>query len=172
MTHPFLALCAVVLTATLLGAAQPRAVAAQRPPTRAGTNAAGSAEARREVLRLTATWAHAVSRSDTAAVRRLLATDYMGTEADGTFHGVAEELRSVIPPGGGPPWALALADTTARVYGDAAVVTGRMTVTGASRAVYRFTFTAVRQPRTRTGWRFVAAHWTTVADTSGAPAPR
>ena len=152
------------LAAALPSAPLPGNLAAQPPTARA----AGDADARRDVLRLTATWAQAVSRSDTAAIRGLLAADFTGTEADGTFHGVAEELRSAIPPGGQRPWTIALADTAARVYGDAAVVTGRMSVTGTSRAVYRFTFTAARRPRTSAGWQFVAAQWTSVPDTAAA----
>jgi ketosteroid isomerase-like protein len=111
------------------------------------------------VLRVQREWMEAVRDKDVAALDRILADDYTYTDARGRVSNKADNLQQARA-GGGRMNAFHTSDAKARVYGDLAIVTGRLRVEGvASGRTYdsevRFTDILARIDGR---WRAVAAH--------------
>jgi ketosteroid isomerase-like protein len=113
-----------------------------------------SGNAEQTVLQTTNDWLAAEERHDRAALERIIADDFVGTGPTGT----TVTKRMIVPAestrrAGG--MRMKTQDVQARVYGDAAVVTGRGLPTGPEGGEVRFTLVFVkRQER----WQMVAAH--------------
>lgn len=102
---------------------------------------------------------------DTAPFDRILADDYMGTDEEGNVITKAEQLAK-IGAGAYLSTTAVVDDMKVRVYGDAAVVTGRSTHKGqykgkAFSQQYRWTDTWVKDNLGR--WRCVAFHDSNIA---------
>ena len=112
-----------------------------------------------ELIRLEKQWVDAVIKLDLAFLDRIWADDYVWTASDGNIWSKAHTLES-LKSGEDRVLSVRTDDVKVRVYGDAAVVTGRSTfnetfkgkdVSGSE----RFTDTWVR----RSGrWQCVAMH--------------
>jgi uncharacterized protein (TIGR02246 family) len=90
----------------------------------------GPASAEREIRRLLDELATAHLRSDGAALDRLRAADYVFTTADGRL---LDKAQAAVAPGDYALTAYTHEDVRVRVYGDAAVATGALTVAGTFR---------------------------------------
>jgi ketosteroid isomerase-like protein len=101
---------------------------------------------------------------DIAPFDRILADDYMGTDEEGNVVTKAQELAN-IKSGAYLSTSAVKDDIKVRVYGDAAVVTGRSTYKGQYKgkefsSQYRWTHTWVK----RAGrWQCVAGHSSEIA---------
>jgi ketosteroid isomerase-like protein len=116
----------------------------------------GSAE--QELMKLENEWAKSVVKLDLAFMDRILADDYTWTDPAGNVHTKAEEIAS-MKSGQGVVTSSVNDEFKVRVYGDAAVVTGRTTQKGMveSKEVsgqFRWTDT----------WVKLAGRWQCVAD--------
>ena len=80
-----------------------------------------------DLINLENEWAKSVVKLDLAFMDRILADDYTWTDAAGNVHTKAEEIAS-IKSGQGVVTSSVNDEFKVRVYGDAAVVTGRTTV--------------------------------------------
>jgi ketosteroid isomerase-like protein len=102
----------------------------------------------------------AVRDKDAAALERILADDYTYTDSRGGVSNKADSLRQART-GSGRMKAFHTSDAKARVYGDTAVITGRVRVEGVAGggkpydAEVRFTDILARIDGQ---WRAVAAH--------------
>ena len=108
-----------------------------------------------EILKLQGDWLSAEARGDPAALDRLFADDFIGT----AFGGNVVNKDDVIPRegGGNRLWAKStLKDPTVRVFGNTAVVMGRVVVEDPQQPG-EFRFTMVYMKRAA-GWQVVAAH--------------
>ena len=85
---------------------------------------AGSVE--QELMNLENEWAKSVVKLDLAFMDRILADDYTWTDPAGNVHTKTEEIAS-IKSGEGVVTSSVNDEMKVRVYGDAAVVTGRWT---------------------------------------------
>jgi len=147
-----IAVCVVVLVLAV-------AVIAQTPaqPT------SGSVE--QELIKLEQDWANALVKSDLAFLDRILAEDWTATDQDGTFYSRAQYL-AYLKSGEEVASSTVFDDIKVRVYGDAAVVTGRSTFKGTLKGKDisgqdRYTDTFVK----RAGrWQCVASHWSRIAE--------
>jgi ketosteroid isomerase-like protein/quercetin dioxygenase-like cupin family protein len=92
--------------------------------------------AEEEIHRLLDELVEAHLRSDAAALDRLRADDYVLTTADGRF---LDKAQTVLVPDDWALTAYAHEDVRVRVYGDAAVATGVLTVAGTYRGQARDT---------------------------------
>jgi ketosteroid isomerase-like protein len=111
------------------------------------------------VLRVQREWMEAVRDKDVAALDRILADDYTYTDSRGRVSNKADNLRQARAVGGRMK-AFHTSDAKARVYGDLAIVTGRMRIEGVASgqpydAEVRFTDILARIDGR---WRAVAAH--------------
>jgi ketosteroid isomerase-like protein len=117
-----------------------------------------------ELIKLENAWADAVVKKDLAFLEGIWADDYAWTASDGNVWSKAQTLAS-LKSGEDAVLSLRTDDVKVRVYGDAAVATGRSTfnetfkgkdVSGSE----RFTDTWVR----RSGrWQCVAMHCSRIA---------
>jgi hypothetical protein len=128
-----------------------------------GTSAVAQQEsAEQEILRLERELAAAGQRNDPVSARRLFGEDLTGVTSRGTQFNKARGLGIIEGSG---ITAFALDDLRARVYGDAAVATGRVTFSGAIEGVQYpdrqvlFTDTWIRKDGR---WQLVAIHLTSV----------
>ena len=141
-----------VLTAAAFVLASAGAAAGQA----AGGGAAQGSEAEQAVLSVTREWVEAEGRRDRAALERIVGADFEGTGPGGD-----RVARSDVIPaegtggGGGGGMAMKLDDLKARVFGDAAVVTGRGLPTAEGRPEVRFTLVYAKR---QGGWQMVAGH--------------
>ena len=84
-----------------------------------------------QLIQMERDWAAAYLKHETAVINRILAADYVGIDGRGIITSKAQEIEEAASPAPGtpPPARQVLSDTVtdmkARVYGDAAVVTGR-----------------------------------------------
>jgi ketosteroid isomerase-like protein len=111
------------------------------------------------VLRVQHEWMEAVRDKDAAALDRILADDYTYTDSGGSVSNKADSLRQART-GGGHMKAFHTSDAKARVYGDMAIITGRVRMEGVARgepydSEVRFTDILARIDGQ---WRAVAAH--------------
>jgi ketosteroid isomerase-like protein len=124
-----------------------------------------SESAEQELIRLENELNDAWVNRDIAPLDRILADDYMGTDEEGNVMTKAQELAN-IKSGAYLSTSAAKDDIKVRVYGDAAVVTGRSTYKGQYKGKeysqqYRWTDTLVKDNLGR--WRCVAFHDSKIA---------
>lgn len=80
-----------------------------------------------ELLKLERDWLDAYTKRDVAAMDRIEADDFMITFPDGSVRTKADEIASLKKPAPeGQPPIFMTADTKVRVYGDTAVLTGKV----------------------------------------------
>ena len=97
-------------------------------PLNAAAQSAGNANA---IIRQELEWSAAFSRHDTAALDRILAADYVGTDGRGVVSTKADEIEEARAPKPGdkePPFVVlgdALSDMKVRLYGEVGVLTSR-----------------------------------------------
>ena len=127
-----------------------------------------------ELLKLEREWLDAYTKRDVAAMERIEADDFMITFADGAMRTKADEIASLKQPApAGTPPIFMTADTKVRLYGDTAVLTGKVMMKGTYaeglrkgqeyNSQYRYTDVYVK----RNGrWQVVASHLT------GLPSPQ
>ena len=142
-----------VLTAAAFVLASAVAAAGQA----AGGGAAQGSGDEQAVLSVTREWVEAEGKRDRAALERIVGADFEGTGPGGN-----RVARSDVIPaegtgggGGGGGMAMKLDDLKARVFGDAAVVTGRGLPTAEGRPEVRFTLVYAKR---QGGWQMVAGH--------------
>ena len=150
---------AVSLTVMALAAA----VQAQAPP----QTQAGSDE--QELVKLENDWLQAFFENDVAFADRFLADDYMGTDEHGVVKTKAQEIAE-IKAGAHLSTSGVLDNIRVRVYGDAAVVTGRRIMKGLFqgkeyRSPYLWTDIFIKRGGR---WQCVASH---VSKAAGKTAP-
>lgn len=86
----------------------------------------------RELMRLERDWSQAYITHDTTTAERIIAADYVGIDGRGIITNKAQEIEDVQGPKPGaptPPFltvAESVVDMQVRVYGDVAVVNGRV----------------------------------------------
>jgi len=117
----------------------------------------GSVE--QELIKLEIEWGQAFYTRDIAFAERFLAADYIGTEEKGIVMTKAQEIED-LKSGVHLSTSGVEDDMKVRVYGDAAVVTGRNTVKGLYQGKpftsrYRWTHTFIRRDGR---WQCVASH--------------
>ena len=132
----------------------------QGAPVAAGTAGVGDADS--EIRRLEDQWRRAQKANDAAAFEALLSPDLTFIGTSGTLRDragfMASRADSKLPRAESYEYS----ELRVRVFGDAAVVTGREATTGAGVAFQgRFTHVWVRQGG---GWRLVAVQRTGVDD--------
>ena len=138
----------------------------------AASTQSGSVE--QELLKLERDWLDAYTKRDVAAMERIEADDFMITFADGVMRTKADEIASLKGPApAGTPPIFMTAETKVRLYGDTAVLTGKVIMKGTYaegskkgeeyNLQYRYTDVYVK----RSGrWQVVASHLT------GLPSPQ
>ena len=94
------------------------------PPSASQASGANEAE-QQVVLRFQQEWLEAVRTKDATALERILADDYLYTDAFGGRSNKADDLRRARTPGDGLT-RFKTANVQARVYGDVAVLTGEL----------------------------------------------
>jgi len=122
----------------------------------------GSVE--QELMRLEIQWSDALVKSDLAFLGQILADDWMGADQNGVVYSKAQQL-ALFKSGDDVISSLFSDDMQARVYGDAAVVTGRNTQKETLKGKdisgqYRWTDTFVKKAGR---WQCVASHWSKIA---------
>lgn len=117
-----------------------------------------------QVRELNQAWAHAVTKSDAAALDRLFADDIVVTSGSGAVRNKAEEIKDAAGGAPDPDFSLRRPFTTedvrVKIYDDAAIVTGL------ARWAFRYKGQDVNQERRYTHvdvkdhgqWRIVAQH--------------
>lgn len=127
------------------------------------TPVSGSAQAtgvEQEIIRLERERLDAYARADRAAFDRIVADDFTMTHSDGSVFDKTQE-RGVLRPSTAsrPLPTLIIEDVRVRVYGDAAVITGRLVEQGerVGRVNLSFTNTYVRR---QGRWQIVAGQLT------------
>jgi ketosteroid isomerase-like protein len=105
------------------------------------------------VLKLTQEWLAAEERHDRAALDRIIADDFLGTGPGGN----TVSKRDVIPLEGTQAGGLSVTgqDIKVRVFGNAAVVSGRGLAKTQEKAELRFTVVFVKR---EDRWQMVAGH--------------
>jgi ketosteroid isomerase-like protein len=106
-----------------------------------------------QVTQLERDWLTADGKGDTAALRRIIADDFIGSSFDGGL--LSKE--DIIPQGGGPGGFAGATprDTNVRVFGDTAVLIGVITTSGSKEV--RATLVCQKGPQ---GWQMIAARLT------------
>jgi len=130
-----------------------------RRPVTPASSAAEPTHEEEIVLRVQREWMEATRDNDAAALDRILADDYTFTDSRGRVSNKADSLRYARAARNHMK-AFYTSDEKARVYGDVAIVTGRMRVEGVAGgepydAEVRFTDILARVDGQ---WRAVAAH--------------
>ena len=111
----------------LLLAALAPALPAQPPAS--GMPRAEKHESRQEIFQLEEAWRDALMKSDTAAMDKLLADDYMAILPNGTLQSKEQTLTN-LRSGTMHFTAITISDRRVRFYGTTALVTSRADVTG------------------------------------------
>jgi ketosteroid isomerase-like protein len=122
----------------------------------------GSAE--QELLELEQDWANAEVKADLAFLDRILAEDWVFTDPEGAVSTKAQDLAA-LKSGEYVITSMVIDDMKARVYGDAAVVTGRSTSKETFKGkdisgLYRWTDTWIKKAGR---WQCVATHVSMIA---------
>ena len=129
------------------------AAQAQAPaPTQAGSD-------EQELVKMENDWLQAFFKNDDAFAGRFLAEDYIGTDEHGNVKTKAQEIAE-IKAGAHLSTSGLLDNIRVRLYGDAAVVTGRRIMKGLFqgkeyRSPYLWTDTFIKSDGS---WRCVASH--------------
>jgi len=92
--------------------------------------------AEQEVLKVENDWNQALVNRDTASLQRFYADEYLYTDPDGLVWDKAKDLANLASGSAARLSAYKLDDTSVRMYGDVAVVTGRNTIKGVFERVY------------------------------------
>src|SRR5262245_39233500 len=148
------ALCAVILLAVAIVAVASVQQPSDRPVPNAGTE--------QIIKKLEQEWVEAYTKRDVAFLERILADDYTFITPGGTILDKKRQIDDL--KSGAAPSVFHFSELKVRVYGDAAVVTGKSTVKGKLRdqditGEYRFTRVFVnRGPH----WQCVAAQATRI----------
>ena len=114
-----------------------------------------------ELKRLENEWLNAYLRGDKETFDRIVADGFTRTDESGKFATKAEERKLVQPPPASVDASLTNEDMQVRVYGNAAIVTGRIVskVQGTLNFQSRFTDTFIRRQGL---WQVVARHYSRV----------
>ncbi|HKP85347.1 MAG TPA: DUF4440 domain-containing protein [Blastocatellia bacterium] len=146
-------------------------------PRPAPSSAAGAVE--QELLKLEREWLDAYVKRDAAAMDRIEADDFMITYPDGKVVTKSEEIANIKRPApDGPAPTFTTEETKVRVYGDTAILTGKVIQKGTYAGgpnkgqeyniQSRYTDVYVK----RNGrWQVVASHLTGIAGPPSQPAP-
>jgi uncharacterized protein (TIGR02246 family) len=123
---------------------------------------AGASKAEQQILALNREWADAIARGDMEALDRLFADDMIVTSSSGEVRSKAQEMDDLKPASDITTYFFKTDDVRARVYKDAAVVTGlaRWRIKYQGRDIdnqRRYTSVYVKQ---RGRWRIVAQQLT------------
>ena len=123
---------------------------------------AGASKAEQQILALNREWADAIARGDMEALDRLFADDMIVTSSSGEVRSKAQEMADLRPASDITTYFFTTDDVRARVYKDAAVVTGlaRWRIKYQGRDIdnqRRYTSVYVKQ---RGRWRIVAQQLT------------
>lgn len=114
-------------------------------------------EAEQAVLRLTREWVEAEARRDRAALERIVAVDFEGTGPGGNRITRSDVLPTGEARRGG--MEMSVDDLKARVFGEAAIVTGRGIPRSAEAGEVRFTLVYAKR---QDGWQMVAGHMSVI----------
>ena len=122
----------------------------------------GSAE--QELLKLEQDWTNAEVKADLAFLDRILADDWLFTDPDGVVWTKAKSL-AVLKSGEDVVSSMVPDDMKVRIYGDAAVVTGRATTKETFKGkdisgLHRWTDTWIKKAGR---WQCVATHASAIA---------
>jgi ketosteroid isomerase-like protein len=109
------------------------------------------------LVRMEDEWARAVVRRDPAPLRRLLAEDFLATDAHGQLHDKAQLIAALADPSDTVASAVN-EDVQVRVYGSAAVIVGRTVEEGRNKSG-----PYVRRVRWTDTWVQRAGQWLCVA---------
>jgi ketosteroid isomerase-like protein len=117
--------------------------------------------AEQELKRLENEWLNSYLRGDKQTFDRIVADDFTRTDESGKFATKAEERTLVQVPTASVNASLANEDMQVRVYGNAAIVTGRIVskVQGTLNFQSRFTDTFIKREGR---WQVVARHYSRV----------
>jgi ketosteroid isomerase-like protein len=112
-----------------------------------------------ELIKLENDWAVAAVKLDVAFFERIYADDFIFTDTDGNVSTKAQQI-AILKPGGDVATSAVVDELKVRVYGDAAVVTGRWTSKETIKGTdisgqYRYTDTWVKLAGR---WQCVAEH--------------
>ena len=118
-----------------------------------GGAVAQSNDAEQAVLRLTRDWAEAEAKQDRAALERIIGADFEGTGPGGNRITRGDVLPADGSKGGNV--SMSVDDLKAKVFGDAAVVTGRGQPKTGEPLEVRFTLVYAKR---QGGWQMVAGH--------------
>jgi ketosteroid isomerase-like protein len=156
---------AFVITALAVLAVSVGVVHRLRSPVVATSSSPSGSREEEEVLRVQREWMEAIRDKDVAALDRILTADYTYTDSRGGVTGKADSLRQARSTHDRMK-AFRTTETKAQVYGDTAVVTGRLWVLGEVegkpyQGEVRFTDILARIDGR---WRAVAAHASRPAD--------
>lgn len=123
--------------------------------------------AEQELRELIHKWDEGHAQRDTATLARILADDFVYTDASGAVLDRSQYLMTLIKAPDMTQQSSSSEDLKVRFYGDAAVITGRSSWKGRSRgkgqfinAQYRFTDVWVKR---QGSWQAVATQATTIA---------
>ena len=134
-----------------------------------------NSEVKQELIQLEKDWSTAFLKHDTATIARILADEFVGIDGRGLITNKTQEIDEAQSPKPGapePPFLIldeAVVDLKARVYGNTAVVNGRViekirTKAGETQIQYRRTTVWVnRQGR----WQCVSFHGSRILDPPG-----
>ncbi len=114
------------------------------------TNTITPKNAEQAIREIEGRYRDAVMRQDVAAVGRILADDFIATSSRGEIRDKAKELDDIKPSPDFKMEAFNLDDLSVRIFGDAAVVTGRCTLQVAFKgksgtSVFRYTRVYVKR---------------------------
>jgi len=114
-----------------------------------------------ELKRLEDEWLNSYLRGDKQTFDRIVADDFTRTDESGKFATKAEEKALVQAPPASIKASLTNEDMQVRVYGNAAIITGRIVskVQGSLNFQSRFTDTFVKRGRR---WQVVARHYSRI----------
>ena len=106
------------------------------------------------ILALVQTWLNAESEGDSATLDKLIADDFLGTGPGGNILNKTD----IVPPGGGERPKMPksrLKESTARVFGNTAVVMGSVAYKTLPQPGFRFTLVFLNRGQR---WQIIAAH--------------
>jgi len=115
--------------------------------------------AEQELLKLEQEWTNADLKDDWTTMDRILADDYILTDRDG-FVSAKAQCLAYMKSGEDKYLTLVMDDMKVRVYGDAAVVTGRATIKEMEKGkeisdVCRITNTWIKRPAAGSAWQLM-----------------
>ena len=143
----------------IMAAAFALTVAAPSAGQAPGGGGAQGAEAEQAVLRLTREWADAEAKRDGAALVRIVAGDFEGTGPAGNRVTRSDVIPAAGSGGGG--MSMSVDDLKVRVFGEAAVVTGRGLPRAVEAGEVRFTLVYAKR---QGGWQMVAGHMSVIPE--------